>query len=47
MTQLYEINVKLSPNQKKNLSKAHLKRETIVLRLTTSFMLYKWKKPFI
>ena len=34
MTQLYEIKVNLSPNQKKNLSKAYHKRETIVLRLT-------------
>ena len=34
MTQLYEINVKLSDNQKKNLSNAYHKRETIVLRLT-------------
>ena len=34
MTQLYEINVKLSANQKKNLSAAYHKRETIVLRLT-------------
>ena len=34
MTQLYEINVKLSDNQKTNLSKAYHKRETIVLRLT-------------
>ena len=34
MTQLYEINVTLSDNQKTNLSKAFHKRETIVLRLT-------------
>ena len=34
MTQLYEIKVSLSPNQKRNLSKAYHKRETIVLRLT-------------
>ena len=34
MAQLYEIKVRLSPNQKKNLSKAYHKRETIVLRLT-------------
>ena len=34
MTQLYEIKVSLSPNQKKNLSNAFHKRETIVLRLT-------------
>ena len=34
MTQLYEINVTLSDNQKTNLSKAFHKRETIILRLT-------------
>ena len=34
MSKLYEIKVKLSPNQKKNLSKAYHKRETIILRLT-------------
>ena len=34
MTQLFEINVKLSDNQKKNLSSAYHKRETIALRLT-------------
>ena len=34
MTQLYEIKVNLSPNQKKNLSNAYHKRETIILRLT-------------
>ena len=34
MTQLDEIKVSLSSNQKKNLSKAYHKRETIVLRLT-------------
>ena len=34
MTQLDEIKVSLSPNQKKNLSNAYHKRETIVLRLT-------------
>ena len=34
MTQLYEIKVSLSPNQKKNLSNAFHKKETIVLRLT-------------
>ena len=34
MTQLHMINVKLSDNQKTNLSKAFHKRETIVLRLT-------------
>ena len=33
MTQLFEINVKLSKNQKKNLSDAYHKRETIVIRL--------------
>ena len=33
MTQLYKIDVKLSPNQKKNLSNAFHKKETIVLRL--------------
>ena len=33
MTQLYKINVKLSENQKKNISDAYCKRETIVLRL--------------
>ena len=34
MTELFEINVKFSGNQKKNLSNAYHKRETIVLRLT-------------
>ena len=34
MTELFEINVRLSDNQKKNLSTAYHKRETIVLRLT-------------
>ena len=34
MTQLYEIKVSLTPNQKKNLSNAYHKRETIVLRQT-------------
>ena len=34
MAQLYEIKVKLSDNQKKNLSNAYHKRETIVLRLS-------------
>ena len=33
MTQLFEINVKLSKNQKKNLSAAYHKKETIVIRL--------------
>ena len=36
MIQLYEISVKLSPNQEKNLSKAYHRRENIVLRLTNS-----------
>ena len=34
MTQLFEINVKLSENQKKNISNAYRKRETVVIRLT-------------
>ena len=34
MTQLFKINVKLSENQKKNISDAYRKRETIVIRLT-------------
>ena len=34
MTQLFEIKVKLSENQKKNISNAYHKRETIVIRLT-------------
>ena len=34
MTQLYEIKVKLSENQKKNISDTYRKRETIVIRLT-------------
>jgi len=33
MTQLFEINVNLSPNHKQNLAGAFHKRETIVLRL--------------
>ena len=33
MTELYEIKVRLSDNQKKNVSNAYHKRETIVLRL--------------
>ena len=33
MTQLYEIKVKLSENQKRNLSRAFHRRETIILRL--------------
>ena len=35
MTQLYEIKVKLSENQKRNLSRAFHQRETIVLRLAS------------
>ena len=34
MTQLFEIKVKLSENQKKNIGDAYSKRETIVIRLT-------------
>ena len=34
MTQLFEIKVKLSENQKKNIGNAYSKRETIVIRLT-------------
>ena len=34
MTQLYEIKVGLSPNQKKNLSRAYRQKETIILRLS-------------
>ena len=34
MTQLFEIKVKLSENQKKNIGDAYHKRETIVIRLT-------------
>ena len=34
MTQLYKINLKLSQNQKKDLSSAYQVRETIVLRVT-------------
>ena len=34
MTQLFEINVKLSENQQKNISDAYRKRETVVIRLT-------------
>ena len=33
MTQLFEINVKLSEGQKKNISDAYHKKETIVIRL--------------
>ena len=36
MTQLYEIKVKLSENQKRNLSRAFHRRETIVLRLKSN-----------
>ena len=36
MTMLYEINVKLSENQKKNLSRAFHQRETIFLRLASN-----------
>ena len=36
MTELFQINVRLSENQKKNLSTAYHKRETIVLRLTNN-----------
>ena len=36
MTQLFEINVKLSENQKKNIRDAYRKRETIVIRLTNN-----------
>ena len=34
MTQLFEIKVKLSNNQKKNINDAYRKRETVVIRLT-------------
>ena len=40
MTQLHEINVKLSENEKKNLSTAYHKRETIVLILFVGMILY-------
>ena len=33
MTQLYQINISLSENQKKTLSKAYHEKETITLRL--------------
>ena len=36
MTQLYEIKVKQTENQKRNLSRAFHQRETIVLRLTSN-----------
>ena len=38
MTQLYQINVKLSDNQKKNIASAYQKRETIIIRLTNDVM---------
>ena len=34
MTQLYQIKVKLSDNQKKNIAEAYKKRETVIIRLT-------------
>ena len=34
MTQLFEIKVKLSENQNKNIGDAYRKRETVVIRLT-------------
>ena len=34
MTELHEIRDSLSPNQKKNLSNAYHKRETIIMRLS-------------
>ena len=34
MTQLFEIKLKLSENQKKNIGDAYRKRETVVIRLT-------------
>ena len=36
MTQLYEIKVKLSENQKKNLSRVFHQRQTIALRLASN-----------
>ena len=36
MVQLYEINVNLSENQKRKLSSAYKKKETIILRLTNN-----------
>ena len=36
MTQLYQINVRLSENQKKNIADVYRKRETIVIRLTNN-----------
>ena len=41
MTQLYEINVKLSDNKKKNLSNAYRNKETVVLRLTKEALVGK------
>ena len=38
MTQLYEINVKLSENQKKNIANAFKKRETVVISLTNDYL---------
>ena len=38
MTKLFEIKVKLSDNQKKNISEAYRKRETIVMRLTNEYV---------
>ena len=35
-TKLFKIDVQLSPNQKKNLSRAYHKRETITLRLSAN-----------
>ena len=34
MTQLHEIKVQLSPNQKKTINTAHNKKETIIIRLS-------------
>ena len=39
MTQLFEIKVKLSANQKKNIANAYHKTETIVVRLTEDSLL--------
>ena len=36
MTQLYEIKVKLSPGQKKSITDAYKKKETVVLRLSNN-----------
>ena len=35
-TKLFKIDIELSPNQKKNLSRAYHKRETITLRLSAN-----------